>query len=581
MRRSPWSELTGRHVTSWSGFALLLPYSFVSIFLANPDVRRGSVGLRLAAALTAQVLLFALLWGWRLAARRWRRVAAGPIRVVLAFATASAVRGVLLALAFGALNVTPAIDWNRRLVGGIIGFTAALSIIDVAIGSVRQHRQRVATLHRRQAAALAARESTLMEMQEQRDALAVTIRAEFLRRIRLLTESDAAAAIRQLKDTINDLVRPISRQLAARPSWRPPPEPDTPELSFNAREFADDATRGSPLQPAWTALLFLCFGGPFLLYQLPTLYALQLLVAGAFIVWILLAGVNALLRLVQGRSVVTRVVLLVVGVMLAAMLLATSSEALVDAPGDVLHRIILGDLILVPAIAFSLVAARAARAQDRSIVSRLEASAAELDWASARSRCIQWRQQRSLARALHGPVQSAIGAAAINLERAVTDGRDTRTLLVATRSQLLAVIDRIDAEVGDPTPLEDVMLEYAETWAGVCKVTWDVPPAVTRALEADPIARFALTELATEACWNAIRHAEASSVAVEVTAARPLSLRIVVTDDGVALRADGTPGLGTQMLNDMTLNWSFERRSGRTILEADVPVQSPTIMIGD
>lgn len=573
MKRSPWSELTGKQVTSWSGFALLLPYSFVGIFLANPDVRRGSIGLRLVAALAAQALLFALLWGWRLAARRWPRMAAGPLRVVLAFALASAVRGVLLALAFGALQVTPGIDWSRRLVGGVIGFTAALSIIDVAIGSVRQHRQRVALLQRRQAAALAARESTLLEMREQRDALAVTIRAEFLQRIGMLTESDAAAAIRQLKDTVNDLVRPISRQLAARPSWRPPPEPRAPELSFNAREFADDATRGRPLQPAWTALLFLCFGGPFLLYQLPTLYALQLLVAGAFIVWILTVGANGLLWLVQDRSVVTRVVLLVVGVLLAALLLAMSSVVLVRAPSDVLRRIILGDLILVPAVAFALVAARAARAQERSILSRLEASAYELDWASARSRCIQWRQQRSLARALHGPVQSAIGAAAIHLEQAVAEERDTRELLAATRSQLLAVIDQIDAEVGDPSPVETVLLEYAETWRGVCEVTWELDPRAHRALEADPIARFALTELAAEACWNAIRHVEAGTVAVRITLPHPRSLRMLVSDDGVMSGGDGPPGLGTQMLNDMTLHWSLERHSGMTVLEAEVPVQ--------
>ena len=63
-----------------------------------------------------------------------------------------------------------------------------------------------------------------------------------------------------------------------------------------------------------------------------------------------------------------------------------------------------------------------------------------------------------------------------------------------------------------------------------------------------------LTELAAEACWNAIRHVEAGTVAVQITMPHPRSLRMLVSDDGVMSGGDGPPGLGTQMLNDMTLH---------------------------
>ena len=238
-------------------------------------------------------------------------------QVVLAFALASAVRGVLLALAFGALQVTPGIDWSRRLVGGVIGFTAACRSSMWRSGPCGN------TGNGWRSCRGASRRAGSTRINAAGDAgTAGRVGGDDTRGVPPEDwNADGVGCGSGHPPTEGHGQRsgaPDKQAARRTPSWRPPPEPRAPELSFNAREFADDATRGRPLQPAWTALLFLCFGGPFLLYQLPTLYALQLLVAGALIVWILTVGANGLLWLVQDRSVVTRVVLLVVGVLLAA-----------------------------------------------------------------------------------------------------------------------------------------------------------------------------------------------------------------------------------------------------------------------
>ena len=55
--------------------------------------------------------------------------------------------------------------------------------------------------------------------------------------------------------------------------------------------------------------------------------------------------------------------------------------------------------------------------------------------------------------------------------------------------------------------------------------------------------------IASEAVANALRHAEASSVRLEVTADGDL-LRLVVRDDGRGFGADTTAGVGLQSLHE-------------------------------
>ena len=153
MRGSPWSELTGDEVVSPIGFALLVPYSAVSMFLANPDLRGTSGALRLLVAVLAQLVLYAVLASWLIATRRWPALSAGPLRVISAFVLASAIRAILVAQAIETMGLSNSIDWARRLPGSVLGFTVALSVIDIVLRSLRQHRTRVEQLEARQQAA--------------------------------------------------------------------------------------------------------------------------------------------------------------------------------------------------------------------------------------------------------------------------------------------------------------------------------------------------------------------------------------------------------------------------------------------
>ena len=153
---------------------------------------------------------------------------------------------------------------------------------------------------------------------------------------------------------------------------------------------------------------------------------------------------------------------------------------------------------------------------------------------------------------MHGLIQSAVGAAAIRLEREVSSGRDDRAFLDAPCAQLMSVFDHIDIEASDVSDLESTLLEFAETWSGVCRIRWSIASSARTTLDQDEVAHFAVNETATEGCWNAIRHARATRIDVSLDLAQPRVLHLRVSDDGVPIDRVPTPGLGTTMLDDMT-----------------------------
>jgi anti-sigma regulatory factor (Ser/Thr protein kinase) len=91
-----------------------------------------------------------------------------------------------------------------------------------------------------------------------------------------------------------------------------------------------------------------------------------------------------------------------------------------------------------------------------------------------------------------------------------------------------------------------------------------------RAWAVSPLAS-AIVDICTDACSNAVRHGGATSVAMR---ALPVgdTLELVVSDDGAPETDPGLPGLGSGMLDDVSLTWRRRREDGRTVLRATLPL---------
>ncbi|MEI7630002.1 MAG: hypothetical protein WCJ73_02485 [Actinomycetes bacterium] len=563
-------ELSGRDVVSPTGFLVLLGFSLTSIFIANPDLQYANATTLLTIAVAAQIFLFLLLIAWRWLLSVWGRQANG-VEVVLVFAFVSLVRAIAVSLALEVSGVTDSVEWGLRLASAVPGFTAALVIADIALGSLRRHRQQTALLRARQEKARFTRDETLQAIAEERDSTVRRVQDALFERIQYIARSDPHTALDSLRSAGADVVRPLSRMLAeAAPALRFIDSDPVP-TGFGIRAFLSDATAGRPLSPRVTAVLFLVFASPFLVINFDAWPAILIGVVAVVIILATLAVGNAIYVRIAGNWTIPSRLALLAGLIIASgALLALPSQVLVSGSPDLVKPIMFASTALMDILAIATICAHGARELDGRIIGQLEEAAVLLERASARAHCLNWLEHRSLARAMHGPVQNAVWGAAAQLEQAIDQGQADPELLSRLQAQVLAsLVQADDRSVGNTDP--GAALEaLAQTWAGACEISWDIDGKVMVAIKDDPLAGFAAREITSEACWNAIRHGHAANIRAYLDIIGADTVRIRVVDDGAVEPQDDTPGIGTAMIEDMSIRWQRKREGESTIFEADI-----------
>lgn len=182
-------------------------------------------------------------------------------------------------------------------------------------------------------------------------------------------------------------------------------------------------------------------------------------------------------------------------------------------------------------------------------------------------------QQLTISRALHGPVQDRIFAAVFTLSGALSDNKVTEQLVSDLVASIESVIDQMSYVEPRLTHVERVIAELAQLWEGVVCIQSNIENNAANALLEFQASANTVAEVIREACANAIRHGEATSISIVIESGeRPQTLRVTVANDGLALGQANESGVGSILLDELTLEWSRESRRGLTYLSAVVPL---------
>ena len=166
-----------------------------------------------------------------------------------------------------------------------------------------------------------------------------------------------------------------------------------------------------------------------------------------------------------------------------------------------------------------------------------------------------------MSRALHGPVQTAVRAAAMRIDQGDLAGAEE--LLVDALGHLEPDQQR--------TGVRDALTGVARAWDGLCTVDVELPEDLAARIDDDPPLASSVVDICTDACSNAVRHGGATQVAMRAQSHGD-ALELVVSDDGAPDATTGTPGLGSAMLDDVSLEWLRRREGERTVLRATLPL---------
>ena len=544
------NRLGGPGAVTWWAFGVSLADRLITVSV-QPANGAAPLSARILSTLLAQLVMFAPLVLLRFTLLKDPQ-RPRPWVALAGFAVASILRGLSVDWFlhyFGGLPLLP----ELRVFSGFFPTIIPLIVVAYVVNTLRERRRELAAL-------LAVRE----RLERERDEAGQAVRQrndELVGKVRSVLDAELAAvsaarpadAIAQLQRTATDVVRPLSHELAASFTAREPVPADDLPSRVGWREMIVDATTDGPFMPGVSVFLL---SGIWVSAAVVFAPVRWVFVVSLVLLLGLLVGANALLRSWLPRMRPTgRIVTVLAASVLVALLNGAffwfgtqtwSSGTIVTIAATFYVILVVAGMAVVNGV----LAARTA------ILDQTAASVEELRRQVIRTQQLQWFHQRALARALHGPVQSAVTAAALRLADSAQEEVAPRGLVSTVRDELRSVIDVLHDPSDEVASLEVSLARIVGMWEGLCDVAVAVDPHARQIIDDDAVTRALAIDIITDAVANAVRHGRARTASVTI-ASMDGGVQITVTDDGSSTATPGLQGLGSALLSECAQAWSL------------------------
>lgn len=183
-----------------------------------------------------------------------------------------------------------------------------------------------------------------------------------------------------------------------------------------------------------------------------------------------------------------------------------------------------------------------------------------------------WAARRNWSLVIHGTVQASLTAA---LTRLNAPDADKKTL-DAAKKDLDRAMEALSAPPVSKINFAPAIKELVSTWQGVCDIEVEVSPELKKVISRDVRLSMCVNEILKEAVSNAVRHGDAQKAWVSVGAPSGGVIELSVANDGFAPTTGGRRGIGSGLLDELTVDWSlgYDENNSRTILRARLPFSS-------
>lgn len=177
-----------------------------------------------------------------------------------------------------------------------------------------------------------------------------------------------------------------------------------------------------------------------------------------------------------------------------------------------------------------------------------------------------WIAQKKWAYLVHGTVQGALTVAASRLQLA---DEKNPVDVNATLNDLDRAVAALKGDWSQEQTFSEQASETRETWAGVLEIDISVDKKAKSLLDNPTTARCA-AELLKELAGNSYRHGKAKRLQVAFSTDSSGDLQLTASNDGKALGKD-SPGLGSDLFSDLTMNWSVSNDKNGVNFKAVLP----------
>jgi len=453
-----------------------------------------------------------------------------------------------------------------RLLGGPIFTFVTLTLAAVLASNYQRHRESLAALADERYRLQIRSAGIRAKVQIQREELLEKVRSMLdpaIAKIQAnLTGHSSTEAIDSLRSTVDDVVRPLSLEVAEASD-----ELEAESGKAVIREKAPIPPRillGEFIVPLWATLIlaFILVPAAFLVEDPPN--SLTILLTASLSMFF---GLGLFHLLTMKLPVQPLLAALVVPSLYAISLIPMYFAA------DLLQWNVtvpqINALLFFGAcVGATTFAAQFAQLQRKATTEKLAAVNLQLEILNASLRQELWLNRRRTASVLHGPVQAALFASAMKLSQ---EQQPTPAIVAEVEQDISAALEKLN----NPSNLEgedisDLLNQIVEIWSDAAEITIEIPADLEGAITNQPLASEALIEISREFITNAIKHGKASKVSLTVSRLDDLRIAISVIDDGQGLPPGAKPGFGSKLLSELSLVWRQDRVGDSTLSYAEI-----------
>lgn len=491
-----------------------------------------------------------------------------PYLLLISLLLAAAFRGYLLDLLLNRFIVEFELRPAFRISSSLFNFTMSGLLATLAFGKVREHSTSLYTLVREQNRLSFVEKVTKENLQEFDQTQVKPIKDQLLGRLQTIRTQDFDQALFTIRQTIDEIVQPLSRNLDEQISQWSPPDFDLKESKIDWKKAARQAAIVKEIDPKIIPLIISLIGIPTIVsnygIQIGTIILVQSVLTGYFLYLVTKTVFSKLANNTFGFVLS----LLIAGFMQAALSLIWSYR--IDSS--------LGILLIAPGAAlvvgFLVAIVNTASRQLNEVRLNISQTTADLSWAVSRIRNEQHQRSRNLGRKLHGEIQARFSSAFLMLQNSQNNPETTKSLINEIADNLEKDVLKLDEPNSNVQKLDEVLDNVTQTWQGVSSISFVADETLKKQIERDKLCQTALVDVIPELCFNSIKHGKASEVMVSIEKSSPKTILLKVADNGQKVAEKSNKGLGTKLLDECAISWKREKAKDLVVTSAEFAISA-------
>jgi two-component sensor histidine kinase len=569
-----WLRLGRTDAINWIVITAVATLQFVGTFVITNSDYAGREALFLACVVASVAVVVAMLVAARFALIPFVPIRARPPVILLAFQVAAIAR----ALVFDSLLVGFQMSSDDLLLSRIYGSQSAIFVTGIVVSSLVSMARDFSENNQKLLLALEGLRATQVSLKtrftERRLSLVSSIRSQLDAALSTLTGTNMTSDARSLTTLIDDVVRPISHRLGREFTPASDEAPSPPPARIRWSTVIRYSLESNPIHAVWlsvwtafiTPQVIAASAGPN--FWLPYVSA----VAG-FTLWFTIA--RSLWQRIHGPlGIPAR------GVVFSLLMLTT--PLVVNLPLQLAFglpffnpRVVIAAalyfLVMAWALALVLAVANLLKSTNRELLAATHQLRRQLITDNVTARHFE----QAVSQVLHGPIQDAIAASLKRIQSLPPGGLSQTSEGAIIRENIEGALQLLNESPTRHYSVDDAVHKLSALWSGVVEISCRCDEATTNALREAQTTSSIVIEVIREAVSNAIRHGDATRINISVALVETDSdVHISVTNNGAPLPKETTPGIGSRLLRDMTLEWSRQNIAGRVVLTAAVPLHN-------